>query len=228
MSTHFANYIFRLMFFNQNLFCFDLSCSLGSNKQLANIGSDNGLTLNRWQVVIWTNDGLIYWCIYIRASLNIDELNERPLVEWILSIHSKSSLHKCSILNSALPYLCMIWFSYKIWLCCLMYISLHFDEFVQERRNSIANALELRLSCTNPSICSQSFTHSISTAYLHKLVTQNNKVSSLDFKILTFLISSRSNRSVISCCTYLYFPLFKISARHNSSWFFQLLYCVSL
>ena len=24
---------------------------------------------------------------------------------------------------------------------------------VQERRNSIANALELRLSCTNPSIC---------------------------------------------------------------------------
>ena len=29
----------------------------------------------------------------------------------------------------------------------------YFDEFVQERRNSIANTLELRLSCTNPSIC---------------------------------------------------------------------------
>ena len=27
------------------------------------------------------------------------------------------------------------------------------DGLVQERRNSIANALELRLSCTNPSIC---------------------------------------------------------------------------
>ena len=27
-----------------------------------------------------------------------------------------------------------------------------FDGFVQERRNCIANALELRLSCTNPSI----------------------------------------------------------------------------
>ena len=26
------------------------------------------------------------------------------------------------------------------------------DAFVQERRNAIANALELRLSCTNPSI----------------------------------------------------------------------------
>ena len=30
----------------------------------------------------------------------------------------------------------------------------HFDGSVQERRNSIANALELRLSCTNPSIYS--------------------------------------------------------------------------
>ena len=28
----------------------------------------------------------------------------------------------------------------------------HFDGLMQERRNSIANALELRLSCTNPSI----------------------------------------------------------------------------
>ena len=30
---------------------------------------------------------------------------------------------------------------------------LHIDGFVQERCNSIANALELRLSCTNPSLC---------------------------------------------------------------------------
>ena len=29
----------------------------------------------------------------------------------------------------------------------------HIDGLVQERRNSIANALELRLSCTDPSIC---------------------------------------------------------------------------
>ena len=36
--------------------------------------------------------------------------------------------------------------------------SLHyFDRLVQERRNSIANALELRLSCTNPSILCTSF-----------------------------------------------------------------------
>ena len=33
-----------------------------------------------------------------------------------------------------------------------LYIGAYIDGLVQERRNSIANALELRLSCTNPSI----------------------------------------------------------------------------
>ena len=32
----------------------------------------------------------------------------------------------------------------------------YIDGLVQERRNSIANALELCLSCTNPSICDKS------------------------------------------------------------------------
>ena len=34
-----------------------------------------------------------------------------------------------------------------------LFIHPHINELVQERRNSIANALELRLSCSNPSIC---------------------------------------------------------------------------
>ena len=33
-----------------------------------------------------------------------------------------------------------------------MTLNFNIDGLVQERRNSIANALELRLSCTNPSI----------------------------------------------------------------------------
>ena len=33
------------------------------------------------------------------------------------------------------------------------YIILHIDGLEQERRNSIANELELCLSCTNPTIC---------------------------------------------------------------------------
>ena len=36
-----------------------------------------------------------------------------------------------------------------------MNVIFHIDGLVQERRNSIANALELRLSCTNPSTCDQ-------------------------------------------------------------------------
>ena len=44
-----------------------------------------------------------------------------------------------------------------IFICALYVVLLveieHLDGLIQERRNSIANALELRLSCTNPSIC---------------------------------------------------------------------------
>ena len=34
------------------------------------ISSDNGLTPKRWQAVIWTNDSLVYWLIYLALGLN--------------------------------------------------------------------------------------------------------------------------------------------------------------
>ena len=40
---------------------------------------DNGLALNRWQGIIETNDGVIYWCIYV--SLSLSELND-----WVISL----------------------------------------------------------------------------------------------------------------------------------------------
>ena len=52
---------------------------------------------------------------------------------------------------------CKICFSVSdfecIWLLCshIILIMSNIDVLVQERRNSIADALELRLSCTNPS-----------------------------------------------------------------------------
>ena len=49
-------------------------CSQGPNKQWDSIGSDNGLALNRWQAIIWTNDGLIWWPIY--ALFGLDELKK--------------------------------------------------------------------------------------------------------------------------------------------------------
>ena len=36
---------------------------------------------------------------------------------------------------------------------CLLLRDYGFDGLVQERRNSSALAMELRLSCTNPSVC---------------------------------------------------------------------------
>ena len=42
----------------------------------------------------------------------------------------------------------------------------HVDGFIQERRNSIANALELRLSCINPSMCSWWYWLHMWTSYI--------------------------------------------------------------
>ena len=42
-----------------------------SNEQYPNTGSDNGLAPARWQAIIWTNDGLVYWCIYASLNLNV-------------------------------------------------------------------------------------------------------------------------------------------------------------
>ena len=43
-------------------------------------------------------------------------------------------------------------FLLEILWCKYMNDASHFDGLMQERRNSIANALELSLSCSNPSI----------------------------------------------------------------------------
>ena len=42
------------------------------NKKKNSNNSDNRLALNRWQVIIWTNEGLVFSDPYIRhlASLN--------------------------------------------------------------------------------------------------------------------------------------------------------------
>ena len=37
----------------------------------ASIGIDNGLVLNRCQAIIWTNGGIVYWCVH--ASHSLDE-----------------------------------------------------------------------------------------------------------------------------------------------------------
>ena len=56
--------------FNHN---FTEICSKVFNKLYVSIGSDNDLALMRWQAIIWTSDGLIYWSMYV--SVGLSELN---------------------------------------------------------------------------------------------------------------------------------------------------------
>ena len=46
--------------------------------QYGSIGSDNGLAPNRWRAIIWPNDGLVDWRIYV--SLDLNELTYCGLV----------------------------------------------------------------------------------------------------------------------------------------------------
>ena len=45
-------------------------CSKGWNYQCSRIGSDNGSIHIRQQAIIWPNDGLLYWYIYVSLGLN--------------------------------------------------------------------------------------------------------------------------------------------------------------
>ena len=72
------------------LLYFDLNvkgiCLQGYNQQSASTGSDNGLAPNRWQVIIWTDYGLVYWPI--QASPGLKELyGNKPLCEPMLAAH---------------------------------------------------------------------------------------------------------------------------------------------
>ena len=62
-----------------------------------------------------------------------------------------------------------------------MYVYVYIDGLVQERRNSIANTLELRLSCTSPSIYIYMLCVYTHTAVLFQLSRENCIVCGEDF-----------------------------------------------
>ena len=77
---HFPDDIFKCIFFNENV-CLSITISLkfvpkGPTNNIPALVPDNGLGLNRRQAIIWTNDGLVYWCIYASLGLN----------EWIIDM----------------------------------------------------------------------------------------------------------------------------------------------
>ena len=75
-GCNFTDDIFKGIFLNRNFWTsnnISLKCVIyGLYWQYAIMGSDNGLAPNRHQVIIWTNDGVVYWCLY--ASVNVNEL----------------------------------------------------------------------------------------------------------------------------------------------------------
>ena len=62
-------FVWKLLYFDWNFTEISSKSPIHNN---AGIGWDNGLAPNRWQAIIWTNDGLVYCCIY--ESLGLDEI----------------------------------------------------------------------------------------------------------------------------------------------------------
>ena len=73
----FTDDIFKCILLNSNvIILIEISQKFVPQGPIINIiiiGLDNGLAPNRRQAIIWTNDGLDYWCIY--ASLGLNELS---------------------------------------------------------------------------------------------------------------------------------------------------------
>ena len=65
---------FKWIFLNENAWIsivISLKVFLRAYKQYSSIGSDNGLAPTRRQIIIWTNDGIVYWNIYASLGPNV-------------------------------------------------------------------------------------------------------------------------------------------------------------
>ena len=113
--------------------------------RLTIIGSDNALSPERRQGIFWTNAGLL---LIGPLGTNINEISIEIQTFSLKKRHLKmsSAIWRpfCLGLNVSMPT--------KQRPLDLHQIDIYLNGLVQERRNSIANALELRLSCINPLI----------------------------------------------------------------------------
>ena len=74
-GRHFCRRHFEFHFLEWKLFYFDLNFteiySQGSNWQYSSTGLGGDVTPSKWQAIIWTNDGLVCWHIYIHPSASV-------------------------------------------------------------------------------------------------------------------------------------------------------------
>ena len=73
--------------------------------EIASIASNNGLALNRWQAIIWTNSGLVYWHKCVTGPQVVDESSKFEVyghldIDGLLqycSISISNTLRYCSL-----------------------------------------------------------------------------------------------------------------------------------
>ena len=99
-----------------------------------------------WNVLQWSNNSYPYMVIVLIGPLEKTYWNLQTKYK---TFHQRKDIWKCGLHNDD-----------HFVHASMCYIKRQINRLVQERRNSIANALELRLSCTNPS------RHHISYSYL--------------------------------------------------------------
>ena len=129
--------------------------------ELSIIVSGNGLSSGRHQAIIWNNARILligplaknFSEISIR-TFSLKKINLKLLFgklwPFCLSVNMLMTRSHCigetlaKMFQTSINHQCTTWSKNQ---------AFYFNGLMQERCNSIANALELRLSCTNPSTC---------------------------------------------------------------------------
>ena len=82
-GQNFVDDNFKYIFSNENLWItntISLKYVPQSTSQYVGTGYDNGLVLNGWQSLIWSNDDTVHWCTYASSGLN--ELSNNEPIDW--------------------------------------------------------------------------------------------------------------------------------------------------
>ena len=178
--------------------------------KLTIIGSNNGLSPGRRQAIIWTNAGILFIeplgtnfseiliviqiFSFKKMRLKMSSANWRPFCPGLNVLSSPRTADIFSLVR--FPHK-IFTRDQKIIIHGKPYVILYINGLVQERRNSIANALELSLSCTSPSIymtschwCYSAFNIDISRTTFVNLYDMMTVESSGMGEKVTFMIRS--------------------------------------
>ena len=129
-----------------------------SVSELTSIGSDNGLSPGWSQAIIWANAGIL---LIGPLGTNFNEILIEIHTISFKKIHLKMSSGKwrfCLVVSWKMHIYIYIyihgWCGAYTWVIYMIFVIMTYIDGLVQRRNSSALVMELRLSCTNPSIWS--------------------------------------------------------------------------